>query len=126
MWLAGLARLDITDAARAVAPHSSHNNPCGRPWVAVEKALVYLNATRDLGVTYEMGSRLSLTAFTDTDCAIKEADRCSISGAVVILEGATVCAISRIQCCVILLTTDAEYLAMAEGVKQGQFDRSVL
>ena len=64
-----MTRLGIADAARAVARHS--HNPCKRPWVGVEKILVYLDAKRDLGITYERDSRLSLTVFADADYASK-------------------------------------------------------
>ena len=58
MRLAGVTRPDIANASRAVADYS-HSNPCERYWVAVDKILTYLNATRDLDITYERVSRLS-------------------------------------------------------------------
>ena len=52
--------------------------------------------------------------------------RRSISGVTAMLGDAAVCAISRTQRCVTLSTTEAEYEAMAEGVKEGLFVRPVL
>ena len=43
MWLAGMTRPDIANAARAVARHS--HNPCERHWKAAVKILAYLNST---------------------------------------------------------------------------------
>ena len=74
---------------------SPFTQSCERHWVAVKKILAYLNATRDLGITYERGSRLSLVVFADADYASKATDRRSVSGAVVMLGGSVVCAISR-------------------------------
>ena len=65
--------------------------------MAAEKTLACLNAMQDLGITYERGSRLSLTVFADADCASKATDRRSISGLAVMLRGAAVCAIGRTQ-----------------------------
>ena len=106
-----MTKPDVADAARVVARHS--HNPCERYWVVIEKNLAYLNATWDLGIMYEGGSRLFLTIFADADYASKATDRHSLSGtAAVILEGAVVCAISRTQHYVTLSRTEAEYVAM--------------
>ena len=59
MWLAGMTRPDIANAARAVAHHS--HNPCGRHWKAAIKILAYLNSTRDLGITHKKWEKLSLS-----------------------------------------------------------------
>ena len=88
--------------------------------------LVYLNATRDLGITFRKEEKILLSVYVDADYARKEADRRSISGVAVMLGGAAVYATSRTQHCVTLSTTEAEYVAMAEGTKEGLFVRSVL
>ena len=49
MWLVGMTRPDIANAARAVARHS--HNPCETYWKVAMKILTYLNSTRDLGIT---------------------------------------------------------------------------
>ena len=64
--------------------------------------------------------------YADADYARKEADRGSISGVAVMLGGAAVYVTSRTQHCVTLSTTEAEYVSMAEGAKEGLFVRSVL
>ena len=106
MWLAGMISPDIIGATRAVAHHS--HNSCERHWLTVEKIFAYIDATRDLGITYERGSCLSLTAFTDADHASKATNRRAISGVAIMLGGTTVCAISRTQHYVTLSTTEAE------------------
>ena len=67
MWLAGMTRQDIANAARAVACHSQ--NPCERHWKATVKILAYLNSTRDLEITYQKGEEPSLSVYTDADYA---------------------------------------------------------
>ena len=94
--------------------------------MAVETILVYFNATRDLCITYERDSGLSLTVFADPDYASQATDRRSISGIEVMLGGAAVCSIGHTQHKVMFLTTEAEHVAMAEGVKDKSFVRSAL
>ena len=122
MWLAGMTRPDIVIAARAVVRHS--HNPCERHWKATVEMLAYLSSTRDLGITYKKGEELSLSVYTDADYASKETDRRSISGVAVMLGNAAVYTTSRTQHCVTLSTTEAEYVALAEGTKEGMCVRS--
>ena len=127
MWLAGMTRPDIANAARAVPRHS--HNPWERHWKAVVKILSYLNSTRDLRITYvyERGGAFAVgSVYTDADYASKETDRRSISGVAVMLGNAAVYATTRTQHCVMLSTTEAEYVALAEGTKERMFVRSVM
>ena len=120
MWPTGMTRPDIANAARVVARNSY--NPCERHWKAAMKILVYLNSTRDLGITYTKGEEVSLSVYTDADYASKETDSRSISGVVAVMLGnAAVYATSRTQHCVALSTTEAEYVALAERAKEGMF-----
>ena len=111
-----MTRPDIANAARAVARYS--HNPCERHWKAAVKILASLNSTRDLGITYKKGEELTLSVYTDADYASKETDRRSISGVAVMLGNAAVYAT--------LSTTEAEYVALVEGAKEGMFVRSVM
>ena len=124
MWLDEMTRSDIANAARAVARHS--HNPCERHWKAVIKIPTYVNLTRDLSIMYTKGEELLLSVDTDADCASKETDRRSILGAAVMLGNAAMYATSRTQDCETLSTTKAEYVALAEGGKEGVFFRSVM
>ena len=124
MWLAGMMRPDMANAVRAAVRHA--HDSCERHWKALLQILAYLNSTRDLGITFRKEEKLSLSVFADADYARKEADRRSISGVAAILGGAAVYATSRTQHCVALSTTEAEYVAIAEGAKKELFVRSVL
>ena len=93
MWLVGMTRPDIANAARAMARHS--HNPYEGHRKAAMKILPYSNSTRDLGITYTKGEELSLSVYKDADYASKETDIPSISGVAVMLENAAVYATSR-------------------------------
>ena len=97
-----------------------------RHWKALLQILAYLNATRDLGITFQKEEKLSLSVYADTDYTRKETDRRSISSVAVMLGSAAVYATSRTQHCVTLSITEAEYVAMVEWVKEGLLVRSVL
>ena len=104
---------------------TSHN-PCERQWKAAMNILAYLNSTRDLGITYIKEEELSLLVYIYSDCASKETDRCSISGVALMLWNEAVYATSCTRPCLTLSTIEAEYVALAEGVKEGLFVRSVV
>ena len=90
------------------------------------KILSYLNGTRSLGITNVRGSGLSLNVYADADYASKENDRRSVSGIAVTLGGTVVSLTSKTQRVVSLSTSEAEYIAAGEGVKEALFVRAVL
>ncbi|CAM9815854.1 unnamed protein product, partial [Sphacelaria rigidula] len=64
--------------------------------------------------------------YCDADYVKKETDRRSVSRIAVMYGGVVVSATSRTQYCVTLSTTEAEYVAMAEGAKERLFVKVVL
>ena len=64
--------------------------------------------------------------YVDADFASKATDRRSVSGALILVAGCIVAWISRTQKCVTLSTTEAEYVSMGDGVKEGLFVNDVL
>ena len=116
MWLSTMTRPDITNAVRAEARYA--HEPTERLWQVIIKILSYLNGTRSLGITYVRGSGLSLNIYADADYASKENDRRSVSGIAVTLGGTVMSHTSKTQRVVSLLTSDAEYIAAGEGVKE--------
>ncbi|CAM9159220.1 unnamed protein product, partial [Sphacelaria rigidula] len=119
MWLAGVTRADIANAARALARQCYDS--CKRHWQGVLKVLAYLNRTRNYALTFTSGEM-----YCDADYAKKETDRRSVSGIAVMYGGVAVSSTSRTQHCVTLSTIEAESVAMAEGAKECMFVRSVL
>ena len=79
-----------------------------------------------MGLTFVRGSGLDLTACSDADYADKSNGRRSVSGTVVTLGGAAFSWASSTQRCVTLSTTEAEYVAPGEGVKEALFTGAVL
>ena len=88
--------------------------------------IIVFQWNESLGVTYVWGSGLSLKVYADADCAIKNYDRRSVSGIAVSLGGTVVNHASKTQCVVSLSTSEAEYIAAGDGVKEALFVRAVL
>ncbi|CAN0417780.1 unnamed protein product [Ascophyllum nodosum] len=124
MWLVVMSRPDITNAVRAVSRHS--NNPAERHWKAVLQIIRYLLGTKDLSLTFEWGSRLEISVFAGANYAEKADDRRSVSGVALTVGRSSVSWFSSTQKIVTLSTTEAEYVALGDGVKEALFVKEVL
>ncbi|CAB1100747.1 unnamed protein product [Ectocarpus sp. CCAP 1310/34] len=125
MWLATQTRPDIANAVRAVARYCA--SPKEIHWRAGLGILGYVVRTSDLGITFRRGSvaGLSMEVFVDADYASKAADRRSVSGGLVMCGGGCISWFSRTQKCVTLSTTEAEYVSLADVMKEVLFLRQV-
>lgn len=68
---------------------------------------------------------VSMSGFADADYASKAADRRSVSGCVIMCCGGVIAWFSRTQKCVTNSTTEAEYVALGDLVKELLFLRQV-
>ena len=119
MWLANQTRPDIANAVRAVARYT--NSPREIHRKTAVGIFEYVFFTSDFGITFQRGSGLELVAYADADYASKATDRRSVSGGAIMCARACVCCFSRTQKCVTLSTTEAEYVALADTIKEGIF-----
>ena len=115
------SRPDIAYAVGTVSKFC--NKPNNEHWTAVKRILRYLAGTRDLGILY--GSSRSCQGFCDADWGSSE-DRRSTSGYVYILNGGAISWASRKQSVVALSSTEAEYMALTQAVKEVLWLRSLL
>jgi hypothetical protein len=115
MYLAHGTRPDIAQATAAMARFTS--NPGSDHVKGVKRILRYIKGTWDAGVRYTRGGG-GLTAFADSDYAGDEKERRSTSGYIVYMAGGPVSWASRLQGCVSLSTTEAEYVALCEVTKE--------
>ena len=63
--------------------------------------------------------------FADADYASKATDKRSVSGGSIMCGGASVCWFSTTQKCVTLSTSEAEYVALGNAVKELLFLRQI-
>ena len=121
MWLANTTRPDIADAVRSVARHC--HDPGVSHWKAVRNILSYIAGTVDLGLVYKRGSSNFLTVYADSSYAPKATDRRSVSGGLVMFCGAAIAWLSRTQRIVSLSSTEAEYIAVSDVLRETIFLR---
>ena len=119
MWLANQTRPDIANTVRAIARYAS--KPREVHWSTGIGILEYVFGPSDLGVTFQRGRGLELVEFADADNASKATDMRSVSGGAVMYAGACVCWFSTSQKCVTLSTTEAEYVALGDTIKDAIF-----
>ena len=124
MWTATMARPDIACAVRAVARFCENPRPAHKK--AVMKILQYLLHTKEWRITYvRQGCRLCMKAYTDSDFGACLDTRPSVSGAVLMLAKGAISWHSRMQEVTASSTSEAEYVALSEVVKEVLFLRQV-
>ena len=122
MWTA--TRPDIACAVRAVARFCENPGPPHRK--AVMKILQYLLHTKEWGITYGgQGCGLCMEAYTASDFGGCLDTRRSVSGAVLMLAKGGISWHSRMQEVKASGTSEAEYIALSEVVKEVLFLRQV-
>ena len=107
-------------ARYCTAPRAIH-------WKAALNILEYINGTREYGIPFHRGtlSSISSEVFADADYASKATDRRSVSVGAIMCGGARVCWFSRTHKCVTFSTSEAEYVALGDAVKELLFLRQV-
>ncbi|GJX17062.1 putative RNA-directed DNA polymerase [Tanacetum coccineum] len=93
------------------------SNPGKKHWEAVKWIFRYLRGTSKLGITFGNGKPM-LVGFTDSDMAGNKDNMKSTSGYLMTFAGGAVSWQSRLQKCVALSTTEAEYMAATEACKE--------
>ena len=92
------------------SPNSTHE-------AAAKRGLRYLAGTPDVGITYDGTEGLVIEAYSDADYAAGE-DKKSISEIVIIMAKGAVSWQSKKQSTVATSTTEAEYVARTNAVKE--------
>ena len=106
------------DIAHAVGVVSRFMFNLGKQrWEAVKCIMRYLRGTSSLKLTFGDGKSV-LAGYTDSDMARDLDSRKSTSGYLMTFAGGAVSWQSRLQKCVALSTTEAEYIAVAEANKE--------
>nr|GFA55234.1 retrovirus-related Pol polyprotein from transposon TNT 1-94 [Tanacetum cinerariifolium] len=93
------------------------SNPGKKHWEAVKWIFRYMRGTSKLGFTFGNG-KPTLVGYTDSDLARNKDNMKSTSGYLMTFAGGAVSWQSRLQKCVALSTTEAEYVAATEACKE--------
>ncbi|GJR70550.1 retrotransposon protein, putative, ty1-copia subclass [Tanacetum coccineum] len=126
MYLMVCTRPDIAYAVSVVSRYLA--NPGKNHWEAVKWILKYLRGTVNVGLVYgtHRGNHVDVTGFVDSDYA-KDPDKGrSITGYAFLVQGCVVSWKATLQHVVALSTTEAEYMALTEAVKEAIWLRGLL
>ncbi|GKC70667.1 hypothetical protein Tco_1116550 [Tanacetum coccineum] len=126
MYLMVCTRPDIAYAVSVVSRYLA--NPGKNHWEAVKWILKYLRGTANVGLVYgtNRGNHVDVTGFVDSDYA-KDPDKGrSITGYEFLVHGCVVSWKEMLQHVVAFSTTKAEYMALAEAVKEAIWLRGLL
>lgn len=115
-YLACCTRPDLLFAVNILARFNSC--PERKHWSAVKRVLQYLKGTIDQGIVYTSAEGHAVRAYSDAVWGNSVVDRRSISGTLVIYGGGPVVFSSRRQSVVAQSTTESEYVAANEVVKE--------
>ena len=118
MYAMVCTRPDISQAVSMVSRYM--HDPGKMHWQAVKWILRYIHGTVDFGLKFEKDSRARQHVFgyVDSDYAGDLDKRRSTTGYVFTLAGGPVCWRSTLQSTVALSTTEAEYMAATEAIKE--------
>ena len=123
MYAMVCTRPDIAYAVGTVSRFLS--NPGREHWNAVKWILRYLRGTSKLVLSFG-NSKPLLIGYTDADMAGDMDTRKSTSGYLVTFSGGAVSWQSRLQKCIALSTTEAEFIAATEACKELLWMKNIL
>ena len=115
-YLSLISRPDITYAVSTLARFN--DKPQMVHWNAVKRVMRYLRGTSDYSITYGGSEEVELTGYCDSDWGRDESQRRSTSGYVFTLNSGPVAWSSRLQKTSALSVTEAEYVSLAEALKE--------
>ena len=115
MYAMVCTRLDIAHAVGVVSQYLS--NPRKEHWNAVKWILRYLKGTSKLCLCFGNGKTM-LDGYADADMAGDLDNRKSTSGYLMTFAGGAMSWQSKLQKCIALSTTEAEYIAVTEACKE--------
>lgn len=131
LYAANITRPDIAYTVGRLCRHTA--NPSELHWVAAKRVLRYLRGTSDYCLVFGQGQQVTsvtrgneptVDIYTDADWAGDTSDSKSTSGCLVRFNGDVINWLSKKQHSVAMSSTEAEYMALAESVKEALWYRS--
>lgn len=124
LYLSSKTRPDI---AYAVSIETrAQDNPTDSDIINVKRTLRYLKGTPDLGLLFKTGGKLDhLKVYTDSDYA-EDATRRSTTGYICYFNDVPIAWCSRRQPIVALSSTEAEFIAAADSIKEVLFLKQLI
>ena len=115
------------DLAHAVSMVSRYmHNPGKDHWSAVKWIFRYLKGTSDIGLVFDKTTTNDVVGFVDSDYGGDLDRRRSLSGYIFTLCNGAISWKATLQSIAALSTTEAEYIAATEGVKEARWLRGLV
>jgi hypothetical protein len=124
LYLAVNTRPDIAASTSILSRKVSC--PTELDWTEAKRVLRYLKHTSNYKLKLGDGGMEGLVGFVDADWGGDKTDGRSMSGVLFQYNGAAICWLSRKQTCVSLSSTEAEYIALSEALKEFAWIESLL
>jgi len=125
MYLMVCTRPDLAHTVSTLSRFMSNLGP--KHWEALKWLLRYLKGSCDIGLVYKHKTEgVKLKGFTDSDYAGDRDNRKSMSSYVFTLCNACISWKSQLQHIVVLSTTESEYIATIEAIKEALRFKSLL
>lgn len=115
LYLAANTRPDILHPVTLLAKYC--NNPKLKHWIAIKRIMRYICGTTHYGIKFDKQEDLSVTVYTDADWASDSTNRKSITGTIILIAGGPVIFRSSQQSLIAQSTTEAEFIAAAESIR---------
>eukprot|EP00124_Ichthyophonus_hoferi_P002848 Ihof_evm1s215 gene=Ihof_evmTU1s215 len=114
LWIARLTRPDIMFAVSFLGRFTSDSSEIH--WRMAMHVIKYLHSTANLGLAYKKGD-LSFEVYVDADFSGEKVSSKSTTGIVSYLENSPVDWSSKCQSLVAMSSTEAEFIGLAEAIK---------
>jgi hypothetical protein len=126
MYAMTTTRPDIAFAVSSLAQHTQ--NPGPEHWKALKRIFLYLRSTIEYSITFgrESGDKIELAGYTDASFAEDCATRRSTGAYIFTLNGGPISWTSKRQPTVALSTTEAEYMAMCQAIREATWLKQLL
>jgi hypothetical protein len=128
MYMVACTRPDLAVAVNQLARHMAA--PTTAHMQAAKHVLRYLRGTAAWGLSYkgagDVDSTNTAVGYADATWGSVEPNKRSVTGYVFVLNGAAVSWKCKVQHCVALSTTEAEYLSLCEATREAAYLRNLL
>ncbi|CAM9963982.1 unnamed protein product, partial [Choristocarpus tenellus] len=131
MFLAGMTRSDLANSVRELGHKAV--SPCMRHWRGLQHILRYIAGILDVCIHYGRGTKNInggdgelLVGYGNSDWGTDSQTRRSVTGYLLLFNGSPIAWHSKLQGAVTLSSSDAEWTAMAYGMRHCIFLRGIL
>ncbi|CAM9817842.1 unnamed protein product [Choristocarpus tenellus] len=131
MFLAGMTRPDLTNSVRELGRRAA--SPCMQHWRRLQHVLHYVAWTLDVCIYYGRGNKdineggeELLVGYGDSDWGTDSQTRRSVTRYILWFNGSSMAWCSKLQLTVTLSSSEAEWTAMAYGMRHCIFIRGIL